>query len=118
MLLQTSMLTITLLVGLLTNCAPDKQAALGEEFILIPKESVEIKDTGLQLRLDKVLRSWHTDGKGETVSVEVSTTHEGREQKHYLDFKKDVTIGAFRIELLAANPFGKNECKFKVTRRE
>lgn len=96
-----------------------KQAALDEEFQLLPHEKIAIKETGLVVQLDKVLRSWYTNGKSETVSVEVTTTLNGTAEKQYMDFKKGtVAIGEFNLELLAANPFGKNECKFKVTRRK
>ena len=27
------------------------------------------------------------------------------------------TVGAYQIELVAANPFGRNDCDFRVTRR-
>jgi hypothetical protein len=99
--------------------ADGKQSALNEEFKLLPHEKLAIKDTGLTVQVDKVLRSWYVNGKSDTVSVEFTTTLDGKEEKQYLDFeKKFVTVGEFRIELLAADPFGKNECKFKVTRRE
>jgi hypothetical protein len=99
--------------------ADGKQPALNEEFKLLPHEKIAIKDTGLAVQLDKVLRSWYVDGRSDTVSVELTTTLDGKEEKQYLDFKKKtVTVGEFEIELLAADPFGKNECKFKVTRRE
>ena len=96
-----------------------EQAALDAEFKLLPHQMVAIKGTGLTVRLDKVLRSWYTDGRGETVSVEITTTLDGKEEKQYLSFKKKtVAVGEFEISLLAADPFGKNECKFKVTRRK
>jgi hypothetical protein len=96
-----------------------KQAALDDEFKLLPHEKIAIKETGLVIQLDKVLRSWYTDGRSETVSVELTTTLDGTEEKRYLDFKKDRAVtGKFELELLAADPFGENECKFKVTRRE
>jgi hypothetical protein len=99
--------------------ADGKQPALGEEFKILPHEKIAIKETGLTVELDKVVRSWYVNGKSETVSVELTTALDGKEEKQYLDFqKKSVTVGEFQIELLAADPFGKNECKFKVTRRD
>lgn len=99
--------------------ANGRQAALGEEFKLLPHEWVAIENAGLNIRVDKVLRSWYTDGRSETVSVEFTTTLNDKEEKQYLDFeKKTAAVGEFDVELLAADPFGKNECRFKVTRRE
>ena len=99
--------------------ADGKQPALGEEFKILPHEKVSIRETGLAIQLDKVVRSWYVNGQGERVSVEFTTSLDGKEEKQYLDFAKNaVTVGEFEIKLLAADPFGKNECKFKVTRRE
>ena len=94
------------------------QAELGVQFKLFPGESADIKDTELSLKLTGVLRSWSAKGKGESVSVDFTSILHGKEQQHSLRLGKQskVGVGAYQIELVAANPFGRNDCDFKVTR--
>ena len=94
-------------------------ARLGEQFKLFPGESASIEDTDLSLKLSSVLRSWYAKGKGHAVDVRFVSILKGTEQQHSLRLGKQskVTVGAYQIELVAANPFGRNDCDFRVTRR-
>jgi|GEM_PF-5559726 len=95
-----------------------KQAELGEQFKLLPGESSSIKDTELSLKLTRVLRSWYAKGKSESVDVQFVSTLDGKEQQHSfrLGRQSKVTVGAYQVELVRANPFGRNDCDFRVTR--
>ena len=100
-----------------TPATADKQAELGEQFKLLPGESASIKDTELSLKLTRVLRSWYAKGKSESVDVLFVSSLRGKEQQHSFRLGKQskVAIGAYQIELVRANPFGRNDCDFRVT---
>ena len=93
-------------------------ARLGEQFKLFPGESASIEDTDLSLKLRSVLRSWYAKGNGHSVDVKFVSILKGAEQQHSLRMGKQskIVVGAYQIELVAANPFGRNDCDFKVMR--
>ena len=94
------------------------QAELGARFKLLPGESASIKDSELSLKLTGVLRSWYAKGRSHSVDVRFVSILNGNEQKHSFRLGKQskVAVGAYQIELVAANPFGRNDCDFRVTR--
>ena len=102
-----------------TTSTTGAPARLNEQFKLFPGESASIEDTDLSLKLSSVLRSWYAKGKGHAVDVKFVSILKGTEQQHSLRLGKQskVTVGAYQIELVAANPFGRNDCDFRVTRR-
>jgi hypothetical protein len=101
-----------------TGLASGMQAELGAQFKLLPGESASIKDTELSLKLTGVLRSWYAKGRSHSVDVRFVSILNGNEQKHSFRLGKQskVAVGAYQIELVAANPFGRNDCDFRVTR--
>lgn len=101
-----------------TPATTGTQAKLGERFKLFSGESASIEDTELSLKLTRVLRSWSAKGKGESVSVDFTSILHGKEQQHSFRLGKQskVAVGAYQIELVAAYPFGRNNCDFRVTR--
>jgi hypothetical protein len=101
-----------------TLSTSSKQAKLGEQFKLFSGESASIEDTELSLKLTRVLRSWSAKGKGESVDVQFVSILHGKEQQHSLRLGKrsKVAVGPYQIELVAAYPFGRNNCDFRVTR--
>jgi hypothetical protein len=101
-----------------TPSTTGNQAKLGEQFKLFSGESASIEDTELSLKLTRVLRSWSAKGKGESVNVDVTSILRGKEQQHSLSLGKQskVAVGAYQIELVAAYPFGRSNCDFRVTR--
>jgi hypothetical protein len=101
-----------------TPATTGTQAKLGEQFKLFSGESASIEDTALSLTLTRVLRSWSAKGKGESVNVEFVSILHGKERQHSFRLGKQskVAVGAYQIELVAAYPFGRNNCDFKVTR--
>lgn len=119
-----SLLLLALSLSLLPGCgaaaglrAGGREAALGEQFKLTPKESVSIKETPLVIELKSVRRTWYVDGKSETAEADLVITLDGREQRQWLKGGEEKAVGDYAVKVWGADPFGKTSSELIVTRR-
>jgi hypothetical protein len=94
-----------------------REVAIGESFKLVRDEKIWIKDTPLAIELKGVRHTWYVDGKSETVDADFIITLDKKEQRQWIDLGEKVMIGDYVVELLGADPFGKNDSELVVTRR-
>jgi hypothetical protein len=97
--------------------AVGREVAIGERFKLVRDEKVRVKDTSLTIGLKGVRHTWYVDGKSETVDADFIITSNEKEQRQWIDLGEKVTVGDYVVELLGADPFGKNDSELVVTRR-
>lgn len=97
--------------------ANGREVAPGERFKLEKDETVWVKETGVTIQLKGVRRSWHVDGKSESVDADIIITLDGKEQRRWMNLGDEVTTGEYIVRLRGAYPFGKTNATLTVMHR-
>ncbi|GEM_PF-3292082 len=119
MITKTFLLSVCVMfLFVCVSCASGKEAKVGEEFTLKSKESVSIKETGIDITLDEIGREWLANGKGESVYCRVTVKNKSGATKSTMGFGRPVFIGEYAVQLVRANPFGNGDATFVVKEKK